>query len=190
MGIEPRDAAPMMLRTFLFLLGETELYGALERIAYTLVFDPFIAHALELGKALKDSRVIVHASPRHNGLAYLMKVYLNETAGILAYASPIPEANHHELAGMASAHGKETKENTVALFLEGSDDERILHRMEKTRNAYEAAGISCIRIALSGTLIEETVQGMILASQTARALGDLYGGGDPSEAIKAFKRIP
>jgi glucose/mannose-6-phosphate isomerase len=120
--------------------------------------------AKELARGLQGSVPVVAGAGLTTPIAYRWKTQLNENAKIPAFWHELPELDHNELVGWASAA---ELGRFSAVFLEDSDTHpRIADRVELTERLIRETATGTFRVQTQGTTSIERVFSLIL-------LGDL-----------------
>lgn len=181
-GLVPRDALLYMVKALCALLGE-------EHLVEDASFDVAAAEAQgeELARTLTDAVPLFYASNRNGLLALLGAIYMNETAKRPAFANVIPESNHNAMQGFATP----SEVPYVSVFLrDASDNERIMHRMDRTEDVLGAAGMQTERLLLPGVRRLETLMYAWWMIRTAAQHLAKKAGLDPNATplIEEFKR--
>ncbi len=110
---------------------------------------------------------LIYTSERLNGLGYIWKIILNETAKMPAFHNRFPEADHNEIAGFA----KDWVGKFYGIFLRDESDSHTDERMDLTAELFKTHGITVEMIPLTGvSLAEKIISSIILAHWTALEL--------------------
>jgi glucose/mannose-6-phosphate isomerase len=117
-----------------------------------------------LARALMDTVPVIAGSELMSEVAYRWKTQINENAELPAFASALPELDHNEIVGWASARDLA---RFSAVFLEDPQQHpRNARRIELTARAAEAGAVVVERVAAVGDSRTERVTSLVL-------LGDL-----------------
>ena len=148
--------------------------------------DGLRARAEEIAAQLEGRFPVVYGADLTAPVARRWKTQVNENAKLPAFFSELPEADHNELCGWASAEGR-----LAGVFLEDCDQHpRERRRFELTAAAAEADGVPAIRLETAGEtrvarLFWATMLGDLVSIEIAKARGvDPL----PVEAIERFKQ--
>jgi glucose/mannose-6-phosphate isomerase len=110
---------------------------------------------------------LIYTSERLNGLGYIWKIILNETAKMPAFHNRLPEADHNEIAGFQG--NWEFKFHCV--FLRDELDTQTDERMDLTSELFQKHKILITTVPLEGSsLIEKIIRSIIIAHWTALEL--------------------
>jgi glucose/mannose-6-phosphate isomerase len=117
-----------------------------------------------LARALVDTVPVIAGSELMSEVAYRWKTQINENAELPAFASALPELDHNEIVGWASAR---ELARFSAVFLEDPQQHpRNARRIELTARAAEAGAVVVERVSAVGETRTERVVSLVL-------LGDL-----------------
>lgn len=193
-GLEPRAAVGYMTVGALELAAlsgaapslrpEVEAASALLRDLIA-AWEPEGGEPELIARRLAGRVPVIYGGGPTDAVATRWKTQLNENPEVPAFRGTLPEADHNEIQGYASA------ERWAAVFLEDPQlHERTRRRMELTAAFAERCGAATVRVPSRGESLTERVLSLVL-------LGDLVSvrlaeilGVDPTpvEAIEAFKR--
>ena len=190
-GMPPRAAVAYM---FCAAAELAALAGAAPRIHTEI--DAAAAHlqersetlagrALELADAVGGSVPVIYGADLTTPVAYRWKTQVNENGKLPAYASPLPEATHNEIAGWEGAQGR-----LACVLLEDSDQHpRERRRAQVTGELIAPHASEVIRVEAEGeTRTARILELVMLGDLVSLALASRHGT-DPSpiEAIDALK---
>lgn len=128
---------------------------------------------------------VIHGADLTTTAARRWKTEINENAKVPAFASELPEANHHELEGWAGAPGGAF----AAVFLEDADQHpRVRRRFELTARIV-ARHAAVIRVETEGDTRTERLLGAVMLGDLVSLLLAAERGADPSpiEVLEGFK---
>jgi glucose/mannose-6-phosphate isomerase len=148
------------------LRGEIEAAAALaERLGAEWGLDgPEDGLARRLARSLNNTVPVIAGSELMSEVAYRWKTQINENAELPAFASALPELNHNEIVGWASARDLA---RFSAVFLEDPGQHpRNARRIELSARAAEAGAAVVERVSAIGDTRTERVISLVL-------LGDL-----------------
>lgn len=189
-GLPPRAALPVALSASLSALSRLSLISdrsreirgavpfAAQRIAAMSPGRPLARNeAKNLAQCLHGRLPVVYAS--QNYLDAVARRWCNqicENANQLAFASPLPEANHNEIVGWENP--PYVADKCVAVFLRDSQDHpRIARRIEITRRLLESREVPALEFSSQGDSLLQRFLSLILlidaASLYLAALNDV-----------------
>lgn len=146
--------------------------------------DDLRARAAEIAARLEGTVPVVYGADLTAPVARRWKTEVNENAKLSSFFAELPEANHNEICGWASAQGR-----LSAVLLEDADQHpRERHRFELTAAAIAGDGATAVRVETEGEtrvarLLWATMLGDLVSLELARARGV-----DPLE-IEAIDRL-
>jgi hypothetical protein len=166
------------------LLGERDGVDEIHALAETFSVDDLARLGAERAARLAGTIPILYSSERNANLAYIWKIMLNETGKTPAFCNVVPEANHNEIEGFASAAPK--KPFSVLLLADPEDDPRIQKRMDVFARTIQNVRIE--RVMLDGSTFQGIFSCAIEAAWTAYHVA-IASGADPETTpmIEAFK---
>jgi glucose/mannose-6-phosphate isomerase len=141
--------------------------------------------ALEIAEAIGDSLPVIYGADLTTPVAYRWKTQVNENAKLPAFASPLPEATHNEIAGWEGAQGR-----LACILLEDSDQHpRERRRSQVTGGLIEPHASDVIRVEADGETRAARILELVLLGDLLSLALAARGGTDPSpiEAIDALK---
>jgi glucose/mannose-6-phosphate isomerase len=143
--------------------------------------------AKTLARALSGSVPIVAGAGLTTPIAYRWKTQINENAKTPAYALELPELDHNEVEGWASASefGRFS-----AVFLDDADTHpRVKERIELTGRAIESGAVGVHRVESRGQTAVERVFSLVLLGDLLSVYLAALRGVDPApvEAITRLK---
>ena len=143
------------------------------------------ARALEIAEEIGDSLPVIYGADLTTSVAYRWKTQVNENAKLPAFASPLPEATHNEIAGWEGSKGRLT-----CVLLEDSDQ----HPRERRRSQAlgELIGPNAsrvIRVEAEGETRAARILELVMLGDLVSLALAAGNGTDPSpiEAIDALK---
>jgi glucose/mannose-6-phosphate isomerase len=148
---------------------------------------PDESEAKSLARLLQGTVPVVHGAGPTAAPAWRWKTQLNENAGMPAFASELPEANHNEICGWERA---QERAPLAGVFLEDPDQHpRIVRRIELSADFAAAAGAPVERIAARGrSRLDRQLSLVLLGDLTSVYLATLEGvDPTPVEPIERFK---
>jgi glucose/mannose-6-phosphate isomerase len=170
------------------LRAEVEAAAALaERLAADWGLDgPAGGLPRKLARDIADTVPVIAGSELMSEVAYRWKTQINENAELPAFASALPELDHNEIVGWASARDLA---RFSAIFLEDPDQHpRNARRIELTARAAEAGAVVVERVsAVGGTRTERVVSLVLLGDLVSLYLAVLRGI-DPV-SVQAIDRL-
>jgi glucose/mannose-6-phosphate isomerase len=193
-GLQPRAAVAYMFcsATELAVLAtaasriHTEIDAAAAHLEENR--EAIAAKAAQLGEQLCDATVLASGSDLTAPIAYRWKCELNENAKVHAFSSTLPEANHNELVGWASAVERGPY---AGVLLEDRDQHpRERRRIELTAELIEGSAASVVRLEAdaetrTARLFELVLLGDLLSLEIAERRGVDAWPVEPIELLKA-----
>jgi glucose/mannose-6-phosphate isomerase len=141
----------------------------------------------ELAQTLRQSTPVIYASAMFATVACVNKIKINENAKTPAFWNFFPELNHNEMIGWTKRHGA----FHVVLLRDPSEDHRILHRMDITRELLAHHEVCSSVVPIEGkNLLEKTFTSLLVGDWASYELA-LALGVDPSpvEMVEELKRV-
>ncbi len=186
-GLQPRDALLYMTKALIALLGE-EVPSASDTAALA---NTAHAHVEETADFLMNSIPLIYASTENEALGYIMKITLNETGKIPAFANVFPELNHNEMQGLDPLGNTAplSARFSILILQDPHDDARIRDRMERFAEAAQARGLRIRAAALPAMDRFERLAyvWMLARGVAARLAGQYEVPADEVPFIEAFK---
>mgnify|MGYP002277871657 CR=1 FL=1 len=169
-GVEPRMTLGYALRALTKLLNEEELFANIKKSGEELSTDTREKEGASLADIFAHKIPVFYTSTRNVAVGYILKITLNETAKIPAFANTIPEACHNELSGYdAVASSKEIIHTLLPVFVtDEKDHPRIRARMRLMREIFTKREISSCEMAIAPQL--SSLAGAIEVIQTGTSV--------------------
>ena len=174
-GLEPRDALIYMLKSLLLVLGKVELIGEIDKVRIDM--ESFGGEAEEIADFISGGIPLIYSSTDSSALAYVWKIYLNESAKMPAFCNSFPEAFHNELESINESY-------RIIVFTDGRNmGAKTFLDMAEEKGWY-AKGIT-----LGASRAENLVRNLVLARGVARKIAESKGV-DPDKVpvIEEFKK--
>jgi glucose/mannose-6-phosphate isomerase len=143
--------------------------------------------ARRLARALDGTIPVIAGSELMSEVAYRWKTQINENAELPAFASALPELNHNEIVGWASARDLA---RFSAVFLEDPEQHpRNARRIELSARAAEAGAAVVERVTAIGATRTERVVSLVLLGDLVSLYLAVLRGIDPAsvQAIDELK---
>ena len=143
--------------------------------------------AKTLARALNGTVPVVAGAGLTTAIAYRWKTQFNENAKVPAYALELPEMDHNEIEGWASANGFG---RFSAVFLDDDDTHpRVKERLELTGRLIRTGAAGVHRVSSRGRTTVERVFSLVLLGDLVSLYLAVLRGADPEpvEAIEALK---
>lgn len=164
-GLEPRDAVGQMTSALLHALHMQESLHRITSLVHETKEHP--EAVLRIASMCEKKTPLIYASARSLGIAYYLKVVLNETAKCHAFINMLPELCHNELEAFQS----EGAHSMVPLFItDPSDHPRVALRASIIEDILKEHGIDSSSILLQGESLEARLLEGVLFAHT---LGDV-----------------
>jgi len=186
LGLQPRAALGLSARALALLMGVNIFSG--------ISFDPgsLEGDGKKLAKRLAGKTPVVYASRRNFPLAYAWKATINETAKIPAFCNSFPEVNHNEMSGfdaVDATRGLSDKFHFIFLK-DGTDDARIIKRMELTQSIFRDRGFGVETVDLAGsTAVDRVFSSLTLCAWISYHLAKNYGvSSEDLVLVEEFKK--
>jgi glucose/mannose-6-phosphate isomerase len=143
--------------------------------------------AAQIARALHGTVPVIAGAELAAAVAYRWKCQFNENAALPAFASVLPEADHNEVVGWASA-GSLGRFSYVSLEDPGAH-ERNRVRAELTAEIARAGADPVLRVAARGESRVERLVSLVLLGDLVSIYAALLRGADPVDipAIDALK---
>lgn len=192
LGIQPRSALPLSLKSFLKILGEEKVLAEVGKLQNDFRPESFETEGRELAEELRGQVPIIYTAAKNEILGYIWKITFNETGKIPAFNNVIPELNHNEMNGFDV--GKMTvglSERFHFLFLTDPEDyPKIKKRAEITAKLYTDRKLSTRIIKLAGgNKFLKIFNSIALVSFAAYFTAENYGlEAEEVPMVEEFKR--
>lgn len=142
--VVPRLVAPFVFGFFVGLYWRNE-QGKRAISRATLDMETIASAARKTAAHLAKKHVLLYTPLSSLSLAHLWEIHLNETAGSLAFGDDIPDIDHHTLAALHHASGRQAFR---ALFISaGKQPARMKLRIAMTQRTLKRIGIPSLLIA-------------------------------------------
>jgi glucose/mannose-6-phosphate isomerase len=168
---EPRDAVGYMTKALMHALHMKESF---HRLATLEIPEGHMNERAESLTSFFAGRVpLIYSGVHQTGIAYYLKITLNETAKMHAFVNTLPELCHNELEAFTS-----TQNLTPApvFMIDPNDHPRVALRASLLEDILKEAGIETRMIALRGETPEaRMVEGVVLSSMVGDALARSTG---------------
>jgi glucose/mannose-6-phosphate isomerase len=141
-----------------------------------------------LARALRGSVCLVYGAGTTAPVAVRWKTQLNENAGMPAFASELPEADHNEICSFVRGA---RMAQLQAIFLEDpAGGERLLTRATITAEEAGTAGLGVARVSARGESPIERIMSLVLLGDLTSIYLAALEGVDPTpvEPIERLKR--
>jgi len=148
---------------------------------------PDQSQAKGLAARLHRAVPVVYGAGRTAAVARRWKAQFNENPSIQAFASELPEADHNEVCGYASAESP-----FAAVFLDDPGlDPRLRRRIDLTADVLQAGAAAVERVTARGEAPAERVLSLVLLGDLVSIYLSTLLGVDPSpmEAIDRLKAL-
>jgi len=193
LGIQPRSALALNLRSLLKLLGEKEMLEEMGKLKDDFRPKEFEEEGKKMAERLRGSVPVIYSSEKNTALAYNWKIKFNETGKIPAFYNVLPELNHNEMIGL------DVKDTTCKLsdkfyfiFLRDEEDHtKIKERMDITIKLYKDRNLKTCKFAISGENIFHKIFNTLVVADFA-AYFTALGYGLESEQVpmvEEFKKL-
>jgi len=189
-GLEPRYALIVSMLAHAALMQSMELEERVRTAAQAVDHDAEKDTGETFAKVLYSHIPIFYATGRHQALAYMWKIKINETAKAPAFTGAIPEMCHNELEAYDSNITLQGVQSSLAaLFIaDKNDHQRSLSRMKVAAELLQARGVTTEGIWLPEYSLTAVLRSIAQADWASAALAHRYEV--PAAAtplIKAFK---
>lgn len=191
MTAPPRALMVYQLLAFARITSGDALLEEISTVGKTISLSEAKAHGSELGEVLVGKIPVLYASSHNHPLAYIYKIFFNESAKIPAFVSAIPEACHNELA----SYEKNTKTGALrdillpVILYDEHDHPHTRTRMEEFEKVLSGAGVSYTRISIRADGIEAGLSSYLQAAYASITLAGVYGVEDSATPlIDSFKK--
>ncbi|MEJ5339409.1 MAG: bifunctional phosphoglucose/phosphomannose isomerase [Aquificaceae bacterium] len=171
-GYPPRYALGFMLSALMCLFGMDE---SVERLREHLIRhrEEIKSQAQDIARSMFTYIPIVYGTPLTEPVAFRWKTQINENSKTLCYNAFLPEMHHNEVVGLDNAQIRNLC--TFTLLYDPMDNDRILKRVEITRQIFEDLGV--VLKVLSGkgeSLMERLLYLTYLGDWVSLYLAELY----------------
>lgn len=190
-GIQPRFALGYSFVSLLKLMGENSLLNQAAMLAEVLNPKTAEEKGMELAQKLENKIPVIYSSAKNFAAARNWKIKFNETGKIPAFCNVFPELNHNEMNGFdTKGQTMPLMENFQFIFLKNyGDEERIIKRMEATKNILERQELKVDIVEMPGeSPMHKIFQSLMTADFASYYLAQFYGN-DPEQTpmIEDFK---
>ncbi|MDP2641882.1 MAG: SIS domain-containing protein [bacterium] len=171
-NLEPRDALVYMLKSLLLILGRDELIEEIEKV------DVQGQTFREISDFVSGGIPLIYSPTDSSALAYIWKIYLNESAKMPAFCNSFPEVFHNELESINESH-------RIIVFTDGRD-----MGVKAFLNLAEEKGWHAKEITLGVDKAENLIRNFVMARSVARNIAESKGV-DPDKVpvIEEFKKL-
>jgi glucose/mannose-6-phosphate isomerase len=145
------------------------------------------SRAASIARELHGTVPVIAGAELAAAAAYRWKCQFNENAGLPAFCSVLPEADHNEVVGWEAA-GKLGRFSYVSLEDAGGHPRNVL-RAELTAEAAAAGAAPVLRVAARGTSRLERLVSLVLLGDVVSIYAAVLRGADPVDvaALDALK---
>jgi glucose/mannose-6-phosphate isomerase len=152
LGIQPRSAIALNLKSLLKLIGEEESLKEITKLKDTFHPEDFEAKGKEIADKIHGYLPIIYTSENNYSLAYNWKIKFNETGKIPAFYNLLPELNHNEMTSFDIKDvTRNLSEKFYFIFLrDESDHIKIQKRMDVAIKLYKDRNLPIYEISISG----------------------------------------
>ncbi len=153
-GIEPRMAVGASMLALARLLRNADLERAIREAGTRVDVMAGKEVGANLARSIAERIPVVYASTANAGLAYFLKIALNETGKLPAFSNLFPELCHNELSGFDTTPlARPLAEHLHAIILaDPSDHPRIGKRQQIVRAMLEERGVTVSVIEIAGAM--------------------------------------
>lgn len=178
--LEPRDALVYMLKALLLLLGRAELLEELEKVRIDA--ESIDKEAEKIADFVSNGETLIYSSQANSVLGYIWKIFLNESAKMLAFCNYFPELAHNELESLNGNH-------RIVLLSDGNDNQESKNEMKVFLKLSQESGWNAREILFDGNWAENFVKNFVLARCVARKIAESKGV-DPDKVpiVEEFKK--
>lgn len=170
-GLEPRDVVGQMTSALMHALHMQESLNTLASLVHETK-EP-TEEVLRIASLCEAKTPLIYASARSLGIAYYLKIVLNETAKSHAFVNTLPELCHNELEAFQS----EQATSMIPLFItDPSDHPRVALRASIVEDILKEHAITTATVSLHGESLEaRLLEGVLFAHMLADALAKQKG---------------
>lgn len=193
MGIQPRSALGLSLRSLLKALGEERLLRVTDHLVHVLKPKKLEKPGARLAKMMKNRVPVIYCSQQNETVAWNWKIKLNETGKIPAFYNVLPEMNHNEMNGFdvtpRSAHL--SKSFHFIILRDVVDHPQIQKRMSVLARLYKKRKLPVTIIDLKGNdFFEKVFSSLLLAEWVSFYTANLYGlESEQVPMVEEFKKL-
>lgn len=171
MGHEPRDAVGYMTKALMHALHMKESFHRLATL--DLADTQLEERAVALATFFKGKTPLLYSGAHQTGVAYYLKITLNETSKTHAFVNTLPELCHNELEAYTR---EEAKHFAPVFMLDPNDHPRVMLRASILEDLLQKRGIESRMITLTGETPEaRMIEGVVLASMVGDACAQALG---------------
>jgi glucose/mannose-6-phosphate isomerase len=191
--IQPREALPLSLMSFLKFTGEEKMLTEIEKLENDFHPEDFETMGKILAEELRGYVPVIYTSAQNEILGYIWKININETGKIPAFCNVIPELNHNEINGFnVNSSTLKLSERFYFLMLSDAEDgPKIKKRMEITEKIYTDRKLPIKMIGLKGkNKFLKIFNSLALANFTAYFTAKNYGvEPEAVSMVEEFKKM-
>lgn len=169
-GLEPRDAVGCMTKALMHALHMKESFHRLATL------DISETHLEERSAALAtffaEKTPLIYSGIHQTGIAYYLKITLNETSKTHAFVNTLPELCHNEL----EAFSEHAEKFAPVFLLDPSDHPRVMLRASILEDLLASKGVETRMLTLTGETPEaRMIEGVVLSSMVGDQLAKARG---------------
>lgn len=192
-GIQPRSALGLMFRALLAFLGEEKGLRDCAKLAKKIQPAEYLEKGKALAAKLQGFVPVIYASRRNFTIAWNWKIKLNETGKIPAFYNLLPEMNHNEMTGFATAPTTRALSERFYFILlkDKADHPRVQKRMEILEKLYRERQLPVQVETLAGqSPLEKAFSSLLLADWVSVYTAENYGlDSEAVPMVEEFKKM-
>jgi glucose/mannose-6-phosphate isomerase len=152
LGIQPREALPLSLMSFLKITGEEKTLAEISGLLDSFHPEKWETAGKDLAERLSKHIPVIYTSSKNGILGYIWKITFNETGKIPAFNNVFPELNHNEINGfdVRKTTEKLSEKFYFIMLSDPQDGVKIKKRMEVTAKLYRDRKLPVEIIELDG----------------------------------------
>jgi glucose/mannose-6-phosphate isomerase len=194
LGIQPRSALPLSLKSFLKIMGEEKMLAEISELEESLKPENIEMRGKQLAEKINGRMPIIYTSTDNEILGYIWKINFNETGKIPAFNNVFPELNHNEMNGfdVKDATRKLSEKFYFLMLADPEDGEKIRKRMEITAKLYDDRKLTVEIMELEKTENKflKIFSSIVLANFTAYFTAEKYGlESEQVPMVEEFKKM-
>lgn len=164
--IQPRMALGYQMLALARVMKQEKLLAAIRSAGSAIDLGELSARGSELASHIAGHIPVFYASTQNAGIAYYMKIILNETGKMPAFCASIPEACHNELSGYEVGSVPSGAQALAGIFIQDpEDDVRVTKRMQIATEMLQARSIATFSFPLTDTSsMQKVFESALIAS--------------------------
>ena len=193
LGIQPRSALALNLRSLLKLIDEEEMLEKMGKLVDDFHPEEFEEKGKKMAERLHGYVPIIYSSEENYALAYNWKIKFNETGKIPAFYNVLPELNHNEMTGFDVKDAtRKLSDKFCFIFLQDEKDHiKIKERINIVSKLYEDRDLQTYKFEISGeNIFHKIFNTLVVADFASYFTAEAYGlESEQVPMVEEFKKL-